>query len=67
MNEQKTNLEDIDRTYQYGMHMVVITKYMRDYIYELTGEKAEVIYNGIPENEFISVPKIRNEQKQSLC
>lgn len=47
--------------------MVVITKYMRDYIYELTGEKAEVIYNGIPENEFISVPKIRNEQKQSLC
>ena len=63
VNEQKTNLEDIDRTYQYGMHMVVITKYMRDYIYELTGEKAEVIYNGIPENEFISVPKISNEQK----
>lgn len=64
VNETASNLEDIDRTYIYdNLHIVVITKYMRDYIYNLTGKEAEIIYNGVPEEEYIEEEKKKHIPK----
>lgn len=64
LNEQGTNLEDIDRTYSYeNMNIVAITNYMKDYIYKCTGKNAKVIWNGVPEEEYYVGEKKATETK----
>lgn len=64
LNETGDNLEQIDRTYQYeNLNLVVITHYMRDYIWKLYKRHAEVIPNGTLQNEFLNMDKKEGRKK----
>lgn len=64
VNENGSNLEQIDRTYQYdNVNMVVITHYMKNYIREYYRREAEVIPNGILEGEFLRGEKKPDRKK----
>lgn len=63
VNDQKTNVAEVNHTFTYPMYRIVIAKWLDEIVFSICGEHAKIIYNGTEDSEFLVGDKPLQKKK----